>query len=188
MLFNQSTDKEAMLYYLFMAADGEISYSEKKLFDEICKQIHLSEDVKKEVESKCKQLISTDSNVMNIIKEQKLDEELKSNSAMLFFGRSKTEQAKTIWNLVNIGYADKHYSQEEKDIVNYFVDVLGVSKELFQEMIDTADTILALTKEKDWVASKYPAGKEKDTKDKELDKEIDKCFKNIKLSIEEIRM
>ena len=95
MLFNQSTDKEAMLYYLFMAADGEISYSEEKLFDKICKQIHLSEDVKKEVESKCKQLISTDSNVMNIIKEQKLDEELKSNSAMLFFGRSKTEQAKT---------------------------------------------------------------------------------------------
>ena len=53
MLFNQSTDKEAMLYYLFMAADGEISYSEENLFDEICKQIHLSEDVKKEVESKC---------------------------------------------------------------------------------------------------------------------------------------
>ena len=29
---------EALLYYLYMMADGEVTYSEEKIFDTICKE------------------------------------------------------------------------------------------------------------------------------------------------------
>ena len=29
---------QAKLYYLYMMADGEVSYSEEKIFDEICRK------------------------------------------------------------------------------------------------------------------------------------------------------
>lgn len=45
---------EATLYYLYMMADGEVTYSEEKIFSEICKEMQLTGETKREIVSECK--------------------------------------------------------------------------------------------------------------------------------------
>lgn len=40
---------EILLYYLYMIADDNISYSEEKMFDQICNELNVSIDEKKAV-------------------------------------------------------------------------------------------------------------------------------------------
>ena len=56
--------------------------------------------------------------------------------------KNASDLARIIWNLIKLGYADTVYSEEEKEIVNYLVDKWDISVEVYQEMIDIADTIL----------------------------------------------
>ena len=59
--------------------------------------------------------------------------------------------ARIIWNLVNLGYADKNYSDNEREIVDFLIARWNINKEIYQEMVDTADTILGLIKQKEWI-------------------------------------
>lgn len=66
--------------------------------------------------------------------------------------------ARIVWNLVNHGYADSTFSKEEQNIVSYFAAKWTLAKDVFQEFIDTADTMLALTKQKEWIVSTFSKG------------------------------
>ena len=93
-----------------------------------------------------------------------------------------------IWNLVNLGYADEYYSDEEKMIVNYLCGKWEVGKEVYQEMVDIADTMLALSKQREWIVSTFPKGKERDEKERKIDLEIRKMISDLKITIEEMTM
>ena len=59
---------------------------------------------------------------------------------------------------------------------------------MFQEFIDTADTILALTKQKEWITSNFSKGAERDKREKETDGEIKMLLNDVKLTIQELTM
>lgn len=63
----------------------------------------------------------------------------------------KVLQAQTLWNLINIGYADEKYTYSEQQVVEYLADMWDVDKKLYSAMIDTADTMLMLTNKKEFI-------------------------------------
>lgn len=87
-----------------------------------------------------------------------------------------------------MGYADSGYSQEEKKIVEYLVDKWSAKPEVYQEFIDIADTMLALTKQKRWLEDNFSVGAEKDKKEKDIDMEMKRLWDDAKLTIDEIMM
>lgn len=179
----KNKEQEASLYYLYMLADGDVSYSEEKNFDQLCDEMEIQGDTKKQIIEKCEQIGK--GNVLSVIMNEKIDDEVGKS----FFGLyDKSVLARIIWNLINLGYADAVYSDAEKKIVKHLVDKWSVDKEVLQEFIDTADTMLALTKKKDWISTTFNKGAESDKREKETDGELKKLLEDVKLTIQELTM
>lgn len=100
--------------------------------------------------------------------------------------REASSLARIIWNLVNLGYADSDYSISEKRIVEYLLDKWLVPREIYMEFVDTAETILALIKQKEWMQKTYKAGGERDEKERSIDNDIEKMKKDVNLTIKEL--
>ena len=183
-MFGNNKNEEASLYYLYMMADGNVSHSEEKLFDSICKDLNLDDESKKEVINKCKEMSRGSSDIFSVMVREKVDE--KASNIGLFTNYSGL--ARIIWNLVNLGYADSKYSGGEKKFVKYLVDKWSISPEVLQEFVDTADTILALSKQKEWIATTYVKGTVRDKKEREVDAQINEMLEYVKLTIKEITM
>lgn len=180
------TKEEVMLYFLYMMSDGEITYSEEKLFDQICSEMYLEPNAKKEAIEECLKLAKRPEDAFDIIISEKLDESVCESR----FRRQNTEVSlsRIIWNLINLGYADTVFSQSEQTIINYLMKRWKIKEELYQEMISTADTMLSLTQHKDWIKKTYHNGTDRDAYEKRIDQEIQELFSDIKLSIAELAM
>lgn len=184
-MFELGQKEEAMLYYLYMASDGDVSYSEEKLFDEICKELKIDEEDKQEAIAECKKLITDPREAFDVIIREKLDEQVGQG----WFGlKDESSLARILWNLINLGYADTYYSYEEKRIVNHFIEKWSIKQEVYQEIVDTAETILALRKQREWVISAFTKGSIREEKEKKIDAEITMMLSDIELTIEELTM
>ncbi len=183
--FGKNESAEALLYYLYMMADGEVTYSEEKIFDAICNELDIDYGTKETIIKKCKELAGKNSDMLNIIMSEKIDEQSGQN----WFGvRDSSKDARIIWNLVNLGYADNMYSEEERKISKYLVDKWSVNLEVYQEFVDIADTMLALAKQKEWVLSTFTKGRERDKKKKKIELEMEQLLSDVNLTIEELTM
>ena len=145
-MFGKGQMNEAMLYYLYMMSDGEVSYSEEKRFNEICRDLNLNEDDKQAVVEKCEKVVKDSENVLDKLVNEKIDEQVGHD---LFGQKDASTLARIVWNLINLGHADTYYSDEEKKIVKHLLEKWEINPEVYQEMVDTADTMLALTKQKE---------------------------------------
>lgn len=184
-MFGENKDVEATLYYLYMMADGEITYSEEKIFDNICKELDIDYDTKKAIVERCKELTDRNSDMLSIIVNEKIDEQSGQN----WFGiRNPSKDARIVWNLINLGYADTVYSKEEKKISKFLADKWSVNAEVYQEFIDVADTMLALVKQKEWMLSTVAKEDERDKREKKIDSEIERLLADVNLTIEELTM
>lgn len=181
-----SGGKEAVLYYLYMMADGGVTYGEEKIFDAICKELGIEDTGKELVTEKCKKFADDTDDIFNMLVRGKIDERV----GQRWYGELKdaSSLARIIWNLLNLGYADTFYSDEERKIVGYLVDKWSVSPEVYQELVDTADTMLALTKQKEWFALTLPEGTVRAGKEKYIDSQIEQLLDDVKLTIEELTM
>lgn len=178
---------QAKLYYLYMLSDGEASEREKKLFTTICKNLNIDADEKKRIIKECEN--TPFDGIFDEIK--KLAgvpvKEMKNRSSLLsirILGNSE-DYATILWNLINLGYADTKYTYEEREIVDFLKEHWKVTEDLYQEMIDVAETCLALEKHKKWVdnleESDYKAEKMKQIK-----KDIKMAQDSIKLTLAEL--
>lgn len=178
---------QAKLYYLYMMSDGDVSDGEKKLFTTICKELGVDTDDKKEIIKECKQIqmeegLSCIEVVEKNAKESYmygvLDIDLNSYE-------SDVDKAKIIWNLINLGYADTHFTIDEREVVDYLRKYWEVSDALYQEMFDVAETCLALEKHRAWVEN-LPESDYKLEKIKQIKKDIKFVQETIKTTISEI--
>lgn len=185
MPFYNGCREEMMLYYLYMMSDGGISYNEQNMFNDICKEMRVDEGIKHSVIAECKEIAKHSENTLDIIKSENIDEIVRSG---IFGLKNASSLATIIWNLVNLGYADTYYSDEEKKIVRYFLKKWNINSEVYQEMVDTADTMLALSKQKDWITSTLPKDNIRNEKEKRIDSEINTLLSDIKLTIKELTM
>lgn len=99
-----------------------------------------------------------------------------------------SELAQVIWNLVRLGYADSMYSAEEKEIVNYLMDKWSIAPEVYQEFIDTAETLLSLKQYKSWISTAYTKKKIAEEKKKSIENEMQMLLDDVQLTINELTM
>ena len=183
-LYGINRKNEAMLYYLYMMCDGEVSYSEEKVFNKICNDLKIEKKDVEEVITDCRVLAPDPESAFSVIVREKIEE----NVINQWFGISnKSERARIIWNLLNLGYADTRFSENEKKIVSYIVRKWNIDDNVYQEMVDTSETMLALVKQKEWLLKTFFKDKERDEKEKIIDNEIDKMFTDITITIEELK-
>ena len=172
--------EEAGLYYLFMMSDGKLSDNEERIFDDICKKMEMSENEKQAVISHCREVSRNFKSIAAVIARERLDDDLRV--------LNKSARTIIVWNLVNLGYADDCYSDEEKNIVGYLVKEWNIPEAVYREMVDVADTMLALSKQRDWLIATYSEGNARDKKEKEIEAEIESLVSDVKVTIEEQTM
>lgn len=203
--------KQLKIYYLFMHADGESSLPEKRYLDDILAKSELSEESAQEFRVFCKQMVLEATSKIPEVIEKKIDELLGKRESSpsyspfpfsvpdfslltqqiisrVLYGSlegSKVLQAQTIWTLINLGYADSEYSEAEKQVVNHLIQRWNTNPVLVAEFNDTADTILALTLQKEWVqkSNRQPADISRIIQ--ELDRSIASMLANVEISISE---
>ena len=197
--------EQAKLYYLYMMSDGEISDDEKKLFNKICKKLYLNADDKKTIRQECNKIYKEYKMTCIDVLERNVE---KSNGAMgTIMGSiwpkyvsneervldiislnkyvSDEDKAKIIWNLINLGYADSHFTIDEREVVDFLREYWEFPDSLYQEMIDVAETCLALEKHKLWIEG-LPDTDYKLEKIKQVKKDMKQVEETILTTISEI--
>lgn len=190
MFFNESEKIEQLkICLLFMEADGESSRAEMKYLDDIASKMDLSDSGRQEFQAFCGRLLLNPLNGDSSTVIQEIDRLLDQKASLGFWlhtiNSSKTLQAQTIWTLINLGYADNEYSKAEKEVVKHLVERWEMDPTLISELTDTADTILALTKQKEWVQNAAKPYKEVSAIVEEIDQNIASMFANVETTIEE---
>ena len=177
------------IYYFFMLADGECTPDELSKFESICEAMGVDADVKIETIKFCKDSIHCDrhDNSIQIIQEvtKILDADMGPLESFRSINRSKKAQAEVVWNLVNLGYADVEYSEPEKRIVKFLSTYWKMDNAVISDINDTAETILALTKQKKWVKTTNKSYDEITIHIEEIDKEIVHMANNMEILISE---
>ena len=144
---------QAKLYYLYMMSDGDISDGEKKLFDKICKELYLDADSKKSIRQECDEIIKKEKMTCIEVVEKNAKESYIHGTLDIDLDKhiSDKDKAKILWNLVNLGYADSYFTIYEREVVDFLREYWEVPDSLYQEIVDVAETCLALEKHKLWI-------------------------------------
>ena len=178
---------QAKLYYLYMMSDGDVSDGEKKLFDKICKKLYLDADDKKRIKQECNEISKEEK--MTCIDVVEENAEASHMNGILDIDLNKyvsdEDKAKILWNLINLGYADSFFSINEREVVDFLREYWEIPDSLYQEMIDVAETCLALEKHKMWVDG-LPDTDYKLEKIKQVKKDLKHVQKMILTTISEI--
>lgn len=180
--------EQAKLYYLYMMSDGEISDDEKNLFNKICRKLYLDADDKKRIKQECNKIYKEEK--MTCIDVIERNAEKSYVYRVLDIGLKKhaldENKAKIIWNLINLGYADSHFTIDEREVVDFLREYWEFPDSLYQEMIDVAETCLALEKHKLWIEG-LPDTDYKLEKIKQVKKDMKQVEETILTTISEIR-
>ena len=189
---------QAILYYMFMQADSEITEHEKKIYNTICAELELDEgDIAKVVE-KLQDCKEEQMDCLGYVKRQCEFSELGLQEILLRSNKFDLEEleytikrdekkeikAAVMWNLINLGYADKSYSCEEKEVVKFLKDYWKIPEAVYQEMIDVSETCLALSEYEKW-AETLENSAHKVEKLNQIRRDLKKIEESIKITIEE---
>lgn len=171
-------EAQLKLYYFLMNADGVSSNEEKKLFSEICTKMNITDDDKKSIITACFNA-STDS-------EGYFNKDVLVESSKAFWKEIKYSinyQRETIWNLINIAYADENFCDAELEFIELLMENSNVEKHVFDSFIDCAETMLALNKKKSWLKTTALSYDEVTEKISKIDQDIEQITKSISLMI-----
>ena len=177
------TKTQFKIYALFLLADGQWRPEERTLLHTIGNEIDLDKDVKSEIISYCKGLgITEGDHSAKVIQE--IDQAL-SDSYFSSLQYDPRVQAETVWTLINLGYADQDYSEPEKRVVQHLIETWEIRPAVVSEFIDTAETILLLTKQESWLKSLALPYDETKKRLEIVDQQIQLMFDNIQAAISE---
>ena len=172
------------MYALFLLADGQWRQEEENLLNTISKEMSLDTDIKKETITYCQSLgITTGDHSDMVIQE--IDRALSVGGPFFTLHHNTCVQAETIWTLINLGYADQDYSAAEKKVVQHLVDKWEIKQEMISEFVDTAETILLLTKQIEWLKSVGLSYEETKRRLETVEQQIQLMFDNIQATISE---
>lgn len=181
--FSLENRQAVTLFYLFEMADGKITSDEKKKLNSICKKMEISADERKAIKAEITNIIDFESDSDNSDRViQAIQTFLDEKSLVFLFGsldKNKEKQVITLWNLINLGYSDKDFSEPEKKVVRYLIERWDVSNVIIQELKDSADTLGLLYEQKEWITTTERSEKEIDQYKRRIDKDIKDIADNL---------
>ena len=174
---------EAKIFYLFMKVDGNIAPEEDERFKTILKEMNATESEKDQI-IKVLETVNlspySDNSFEVCIKISEI-----VNNYYSHLDKNKKEQYFTVWTLINLGYADKEYTAPEKRVVDFLIEKWKIEPTVAAEMVDTAETMLALTKEKEWVKTTSKSFDQISAVIKKIDEDIKRMFNNMATTVSE---
>lgn len=166
-----------------MKVDGNIAPEEDERFKTILKELNATESEKDQI-IKVLETINlspySDNSFEVCIKISEI-----VNNYYSILNKNKREQYFTVWTLINLGYADKEYTAPEKRVVDFLIEKWKIEPDITAEMFDTAETMLALTKEKEWVKKTNMSFDHISDVVKKIDEDIKRMFNNMATTIAE---
>lgn len=109
-------------------------------------------------------------------------EEQSSYSTML---TDKSVQTNIIWNLINLGYSDTSFSDPEKRIVKHLASRWNIDDVIVADLIDTAETMLSICEQKEWLKTTKQPYDMIDGKIRELDQVMKHLAENVEITVSE---
>lgn len=196
MSYYSSRSTQYALYYLFMMADGEITPSEQDRLDQLAKAEKLPKAIQKKILEKYSTLsvregqdnsakvIAAMTKLLASPDENEFEDEWVSNWFDKINDR-KYLQWQTLWRMLTLAYADIDYSEPEKKVIAFLQDYWEIGNDLPDEMLDTANTMLALTKQKEWWKTSGASYDDIARHLAEIDKTIERLYQSMDDSITE---
>lgn len=181
---------EAKIFYLFMKVDGNIAPEEDERFKTILNEMKATDSEKDQI-LKVLETVDlrpySDNSFEVCLKIGEILDNENNNFSFLFsnINNDKKERYFTVWTLINLGYADKEYTAPEKKVVDHLIERWKIEPAIAAEMIDTAETMLALTKEKEWIKTTNKSYDQKSAVIKKIDEDIKRMFNNMATTIAE---
>ncbi len=175
---------QVKIYTLFLLSDGKETREELNYLNTICKELEIETSEKRKILAECRKTIVHDKDNSEII-IQKLEDLLSEDGLWTSIDSDSRMQNKVIWTLINLGYADQEYSKPEQKIVQYLVDRWKINPAILAEFVDTAETILALTKQKLWFKEMGKSDQKIKTNLREINRRIKLMFDNVQVTISE---
>lgn len=134
--------EELKIYYLFTFVDGKVSKEENRKFAQLCKSGEFGNYNKELIIGLCSSIIGEDEEK----KERRITEAIK-NIAEMFY--RENDKQRILWNVINIAYTDKEIAPSEEKIIDFLAKQFEIPKEIYDDMVDVADTMLALVNEQE---------------------------------------
>lgn len=170
------------LYYYFLRADGKISDAEREWLERFAHENDIDmDDVNKlirECEDKMKGIAEGDvASVMALIANL-LSDDISETSSYI---------GKVIWNLIDYGGCDGEFSAEEKTVIKFLIDFLGVDKESVDRLYQLHSQKQALEESKDALKKDRSKSYDEITEALEkVDEEVEECDDQVEELMEEI--
>lgn len=134
-------DHKMVLLLLAMKIDG-IKDEELDLFMEIAGQNNISSSNIQNIKSEAKKLLMLDEPIKSVFEEY-----AKKNVSTWY----KKDNAQFLWTLVNMGFIDKDYSDNERELVDTYCEIAKIDKVFARELEDTAEAMSAIVKQKEFL-------------------------------------
>ncbi|MBP3207786.1 MAG: TerB family tellurite resistance protein [Campylobacter sp.] len=154
-----SKESKMVLLILAMKIDG-IKDEELDLFLEVARQYNVS-DLQK-VKSIAKELLSQD----NIQIREIFKEYAKENVSEY----DKEGNTQFLWTLVNMGFIDGDYSDNERNLVDTYCEIAKLDKTFAREFEDIAKAMVAIVEQKKFLQDPKINSQKSEIFGKELDK------------------
>lgn len=177
---------QAKLYCLYMTSDGQISEQERELFTGVCKELGLNYSEKKQIIEECEAIPAEDKfdKIKELIYGPAHAQTIDVRS--WFEPHNSVDHETILWNLINLGYADTKYTDQERKIVEFLKSYWNVRDDVYEEMIDVSETCLALEEYKNWVED-HEELDNKEEKINQINKDINVSLKDIQTTLSELR-
>lgn len=154
-----SKESKMVLLILAMKIDG-IKDEELNLFLEVARQYNVN-DLQK-VKDIAKELLSQD----NIQIREIFKEYAKENVSEY----DKEGNTQFLWTLVNMGFIDGDYSDNERSLVDTYCDIAKIDKTFAREFEDIAKAMVAVVEQKKFLQNSKVNSQKSEILSKELDK------------------
>lgn len=174
------------IYTMFLFVKGQPEIEKLNFLDTIRDKLELDKSFAEEVLNTCKQLDLVDGLDYKARIMQEIDGLLETLNSTSPLKCDPCLQAETIWNLINLGYAGQKYSESEDMIVAHLKVIWEIDSKVTAEFRDTANTILMLVKQKDWLKVSGLPYDEITDRLNEVDKQINLMYENVKVTISQM--
>lgn len=168
----RSDEEKLVLLLLAMKIDG-IKDEELSLFNEVAKDYGIDEI--KDIKAKVKELLSLDEPINEVFEEY-------AKEVIQVDKYYAQDNAKFLWTLINMGFIDKDYSDNERKLVDSYCEIAKIDKAIARQMEDIAHTISVVLDQKDFVDNSTL----KVSKAKIMCEELDKSETILKKQISEL--
>lgn len=147
-------EDELKIYYLFTLIDGKATEDENVKFRELCNSKAFGNYDHEKIIAECKELLGNNYETpgeYTIL--DKIAGIMKWDGWYSRWNIRSDERQRIIWNLISLAYTDNQFSDVERKAIELWAEKFKISDEVYNYMLDTAQTMYDIEKQKNKIKS-----------------------------------